>query len=452
MRSKTTLLLLAVFLALLAVVFFLKPKTKEEMETKLVDLKSEEVQKVELKKGTEVMAFERDNAGGWTVTAPFPAKADSFEVNRLVEDFASLKMEKVVEDKPADVGRYGLPETEVSLWVKGRSGPVKVVIGSANPLDNTLYARREGEERVVLLPSSIKSTIDKKLYDFRQKDVFHFEPGDVAGIRLRAKDIRWEAAQKDGSWFVQKPVSGLAQKTAIDAVLNALSGLRAKDFAAEQKTPQESVKFGLDKPDYEVNLALPKANQIITFLAHKKDDKIYATTSASNKIVVAEDQLLNDLEKRLDDLREKRVDVFSPWLADKLEVRAGGLDLVVTKDKDDKWSFLSGGTGEADQSKVESFIRLIADLEAVEFIDKPGLPASYGLDKPRAEVKVRTGEDPNQKKETVLLIGAEDKDKKQVIIKNPRFEYLFRVGSMFLDEFPKAAADWKKEEPKDKSK
>lgn len=365
MRSKTTLLLLAVFIALLAVVFFLKPKTKEDMETKLVDFKSEEVRKVEVKKGAEVMTFERDDKGGWTISAPLPAPADSFEVDRLVEDFASLKIEKEVENEPADAGQYGLPGTEISLWVRSKPEPVKVLIGSVNPLDNTLYARREGEARVVLLPSSIKATIDKKLFDFRQKDVFRFEIGDVAGIRLRAKDIRWEAARKDGAWLLQQPVSGLAQKSAVESVLNALSGLRAKDFAVEHKTPQEAARYGLDKPDYEVNLALPKANRIITFFAHKKDDKVYAATSDSDKIVVAEDQLLNDLEKRPDDLREKRVDVFSAWQADRIEVRAGVLDLAVTKDKDDKWSFASGGTGEADKSKIESFVRLMADRKSV---------------------------------------------------------------------------------------
>lgn len=451
MKSRLTILLLVVFLALLAVVIFLKPKAKGELEAKLVDLKVEDIQKMTLKKGNDVIGFQKDDKGDWTITAPLPAKADSFEVNRLAEDFSSLTMEKVVEENPKDLAAFGIPQAEVSLWVKGQDKPVSIALGSENPLDNTIYAQKAGETRVVLLPGLIKSDIDKKLLDFRQKDIFHFEAADVAAISLKAKDIRWEAALKGGEWFLQKPAAGLAQKTRVDALLNALSGLRAKDFAVEQKTPADLKKYGLDKPDYEVSLGLPKSNQALVFLAQKKDEKVYVTTSASDKVVVAEDQALTDMEKKPDDMREKRVDVFNAWEAEKLAILKPGLDVTVAKDKSGGWSFLSGEKGEADSSKVESFVRQAGTLEAVEIIDKPGPLASYGLDKPQAEVKVVVPAEAGQRREIVLLIGAEDKAKKQMVIKNPRFGYLFRVGSSFLDEFPKAAKDWKKEEPKDKT-
>jgi len=451
-KSRLTVLLLVVFLTLLAVVLFLKPRAQGELEAKLVDLKVEDIQKMTLKKGNDAIGFQKDEKGDWTITAPLPAKADSFEVNRLAEDFSSLKMEKVVEENPKDLAPFGIPQTEVSLWVKGQDKPVTVSLGSENPLDNTIYARKAGETRVVLVPSLIKSDIDKKLLDFRQKDIFHFETADVATISLKAKDIRWEAAVKGGEWFLQKPLAGLAQKTRIDALLNSLSGLRAKDFAVEQKTTADLKKFGLDKPDYEVSLGLPKSNQALVFLADKKDDKVYVTTSASDKVVTAEEQALTDMEKKPDDIRDKRLDVFNAWEAKKLVILKTGLDVTVAKDAPGNWNFLSGENGEADSSKVESFIRQIGALEAVELIDKPAPLSSYGLDKPQAQVNVEVPGEAGQKREIVLFIGAEDKAKKQMVIKNPRFNYLFRVGSSFLDEFPKTAKDWKKEEPKDKKK
>jgi hypothetical protein len=447
-RSRLTILLFVVFLALLAVVLFLKPRAQGELEVKLVDVKVEDVQKMTLKKGSDVIGFQKDEKGDWTITEPIPAKADSFEVNRLAEDFSSLKLEKVVDENPKDPAAFGLPQTEVSLWVKGQDKPVTIALGSENPLDNTIYARRAGETRVVLLPGLIKTDIEKKLLDFRQKDIFHFETADAATIALRAKDIRWEAALKAGEWFLLKPTAGLAQKTKVDALLNALSGLRAKEFAVEQKTPADLKKHGLDKPDYEISLGLPKSNQTLVFLAQKKDGKVYVTTSASDKIVVAEDQALTDMEKKPDDMREKRVDVFNAWEAEKLVLLKPGLDLTVAKDKPGNWYFVSGEKGEADTSKVESFIRQVGTLEAVELIDKPGPLASYGLDKPQAEVKVVVPSESGQKHEIVLLIGSEDKAKKQMVVKNARFDYLFRVGSTFLDELPKAAKDWKTVEAK----
>jgi hypothetical protein len=451
MKSKTPLVLLAVFLALLAVVLFLKPRVKEESGLKLVDLKPEDVQKVSLVRGSEAMTFERDAKGDWTITQPLAAPADSFEVNRLAEDFAGLKIEKVVEEQAKDTAQFGLPGAKVSLWVKGQEKPVVLDIGSENPLDNTVYAQRQGDPRVVLVPSLIKTTLDKKLIDFRQKEVFRFETAEVATIALESKDVRWMAVRREGDWFLEAPLAGLARKSQIDALLNSLSGLRAKDFASEQKTPAVLKQFGLDRPEFQVSLSLPKAGQTDVFLVRKMDDKVYVTTSLSDKVVVAEDQLLTDLEKKPEDLREKLVLPFSSWLADRLEVHRGGLSLAVARDKSGKWSFLSGAAGAADESKVESFIRQVGAVEAASFIDKPGPLSQYGLDKPQAWVKVETSEDGGPKKEFSLQVGSEDKAAGQVVVRNPRFEYLFRVASSFLDDFPKSAQDWKKTEPKDKA-
>ncbi|MCJ7610983.1 MAG: DUF4340 domain-containing protein [Candidatus Aminicenantes bacterium] len=450
MKSKAVPVLLVVFIALLAVVLFLKPKVSDEAEMKLVDLKPEDVHKISLTKGADVLAFEKDDTGEWVITRPLAAQADSFEVSRLAEDFASLKIEKVVEAQSGDPARFGIPQAEVSVWAKGIDEPVTIAVGSENPLDKTLYAQKKGDPRVVLLPALLKSTLDKKLLDFRQKDIFRFETAQAGSIRVKSKDINWEAAAREGEWFLQKPVAGLAQKTQIEAVLNTLSGLRAKDFVSEQKTGPDMKKFGLDKPDFEVAVSLPPAGQNIVFLVRKMEDKVYVTTAASNKIVQAEEQLLTDLEKKPETLREKRAAVFNAWEADQLQIRRDGLSLAVSKQQGGQWIFLSGESGPADDSKVETFLRQVGNLEAAELIDTPGSPASYGLDKPRAEVKIQAQAEDGKKQETVLILGAEDPAAKQMVIKNPKFAYLFRVNSAFLEEFPKAAADWKKQEPKDK--
>ena len=52
-------------------------------------------------------------------------------------------------------------------------------------------------------------------------------------------------------------------------------------------------------------------------------------------------------------------------------------------------------------------------------------------------------EDENEVKEITVLIGSEDKEAKKVVVKNARFDYLFRMDSAFLEEFPKDIKDWK---------
>ena len=354
----------------------------------------------------------------------------------------------MVEAEGGDPAKYEIPKKELTLWYKGQAQPVKLLIGMENPLDNTLFAQREGDKRIVLLASYLKSNLEKRTFDFRKKDIFSFEPDDVGSIALKAKDISWQARKKGDEWFLESPVKALAKKSRVEDVLRALSNLRAKEFVAEEKPAEEVAKFGLKEPEYSVALGLPAKNQEILFSLHKQDETVYATTSLTNKIVTAEAQVLTDIEKKPEDLREKQVVVFSSWEADKVQVKNGDFTLTAAKDKDNKWVFEGAAREEADSSRVETFIRKIESLEAVEFIDSPAGLSSYGLEPPRSEVTVWT-KDGEKEKEVRVLIGTEDAEKKQVVLKNPDLDYLFRVDSSFLSEFPKEAEDWKPAPPED---
>jgi len=451
MKFKTTLILFVVFAALLAFVLLFEEfngKGENDEEGKLVALSSDDVQKITLKRENDSITFEKigeDDTKEWVIIEPLEAKADKYEVDRLADNFSDLRVERVVEEEPEDLEKYEIPKKEITLWFKDLEKPVRILLGAENPLDNTLFAKRDDEARVVLIPSHLKGTVEKSLFDFRQKDIFRFETDDVKNIKMQAKESRWEAEKKEDEWFFKRPVEALAKESKITGILNSLSGLKAKEFVSEEKNKEEVVQFGLERPDYEVVLAMPVENQEVTFSLHKKDEKLYATTSLSSKVIEVEDSLLSELEEAVADLREKEVANFYSWEVNRLQMKRGELDWVLAKDEDDNWSFESPVQEEADKSKIQTFIRKIESLEAEEFIDPPFNLRDYGLDEPQGEVKVWVKEDEETVKEITILLGAEDKDAQKVVVKNARFNYLFRLDSAFLEEFPKEINDWKPE-------
>lgn len=454
MKFRTTVILFVAFVALLILVFFFenREKGKKDEEEKLVSLSADNVEKISLKKEGQSTTFEKDEKGEWLIKEPLEARADKYEVDQLAGDFSELRIERVVEEAPSDLEKYGIPQKEITLWLKDTEKPVKVLIGMENPLDSTFFAKRDDEARVVLVPSHLKSILEKTLFDFRQKDVFKFETNDVKSVKLRANKIEWEAQKKDEEWFFQKPVEALAEKSKIESLLSSLSGLKAKEFISEEKKEEDVKKYGLDQPEYKVSLSLPAQNQEMTFFLHKEDDKLYATSSLSSKIITSEDSFLSDLEKEVKELREKDVADFYSWEVNKLHIKKGGLDLTLAKDEKDIWLFEPQAKEEADKEKIQAFIRKIEGLEASEFIDPPLNLKDFGLDPPQAEVKVWTKEDKDKVKEVAVFIGAEDKEAKKVVVKNARFDYLFRIDSGFLEDFPKDASDWKKQEEKKEEK
>jgi hypothetical protein len=455
MKFKTTLVLLAVFAALLALVVFFdskgeKKKAAEERTNTLISLTSADIEKVSLVRDGETLTLERDGSAPWRLTAPLQAAADQYEVGNLVDSLASLHIDRVVEKVAKDLAAYEIPKMDVSLWVKGKDTPVRLLVGMENPLDKTLFAKREDDPRVVLLAATLMTTLDKKVFDLRQKDIFQFTAADVSTVGVKTKDVSWQAARDEGGWLLKAPVEALAARSKVDSLLDSLSSLRAKEFVAEDKSAGILKKFGLDKPEYEVVLSLPTSNQEIVFSLHKEGEASYATTSLSTKVVSFEGTLLADLDRKVDEMREKKVSDFYSWEADKVSLKRDGFELVAAKQKvgqEEKWLFVPATKEEADRTKIEDFLRKVEGLEAVSFIDDPGPLAGYGLD-PGTEIRVWTKDSQDKEKETVLLIGNEDAAKKQVVVKNARLGYLFRVDSGFLQDLPKERKDWTAEPPK----
>ena len=456
MKFKTTLVLTAVFAVLLAVVLLFESKGRKDTAAKekaenLVDLAAADVQKMDLKKEDGTISFARDDKGAWRITAPLEARADASEVEGLLASFSSLRFERIVENTPADLKTYEIPREEVALWVKGKDAPVRVLIGMENPLDKSLFAKRADDPRVVLLSSSLKSTLDKKLFDFREKNIFKFEPSDVKSVRVKAKDVSWEAVREGDGWLLKSPVRALAAKSQVEALLDALSALKATEFLSEDKKPADLKKFSLEKAEYQVTLSLPATGKEIVFSLRKSGDKSVAMSSETNKIIAFKGALPGNLEKKVDELREKKVAAFSSWEADRVYVKAGEFQLAADRGKAqdaDKWLLETAAKDAANEPKIGDFIRRIEGLEAAGFIDNPKSLAEYGLDKPAAEIKVWTKGNDGKVLETGLLIGREDKAKKQVVVRNVKLDYLFRVDSAFLQDFPKEAKDWKAEAPR----
>ncbi len=442
MKFRTTLLLFGLFILLLVAVYFFESKGKGDIEKDmLVSVSTENVEKIIFTTEVQTIQFQKEGEE-WLITDPIEAKADKYEVNRLADDFTNLRIERVVEEEPSDLEKYGIPQKQVELFFSDREGSEKILIGSENPLDNTFFAKKAEETRVVLIPSSLKSLLEKKVFDFRQKNIFQFESDQAMSVKLRANGIQWEAEKEEEDWFLRKPVNALAQKSKINDILYALSNLKATAFLSEKKQDEEIKKYGLDKPDYEVEIDFPVENKRVTFFIHKKEDKIHATSSISAKIIQVEETILDDLKKEPGELRDKEVADFFTWEVSKLQIHKGETSLVLTKDDEEKWNFEEPKLQGTDEEKIQSFLRKLEALESQEFVDPPLNLAEFGLDVPQAEVRIWSGKK-EAIKELMIQIGKEDTESNTVFVKNSRFEYVFKVDSSFLEEFPEKAEDWK---------
>lgn len=448
MKFKTTLMVFAVFLLLLAFLFIFESAEKKglEGEGKLVNLSEDSLIRVDFSAEGETLTIEKKEGGDWTLTQPLETAADQYEAGRLAADFADLDFSRIVEEEPEDLEKYGIPQKEITLHPSDGSTPVKILVGMENPLDKSFFAKREDEKRVVLISSSLKSLLDKKFFDFREKKIFSFTSGNVTGMTITAGDRRLEAEKKDEDWMLTQPVKALAKQSALTGILSSLSGLTATAFLSEDKTEKGLEEWDLDKPGYIIQLDMPAENTKLEFRLNKKDETLYATTNRTTKIISVEDTLLTDLDKDIAEFREKKVASFYTWEVKKLTLQSDGLEMTLAKSEEGTWEFQTDEEAvPADRSKVDEFIREIEGLEGEEWIDPPFNLTDYGLDSPEIRITVVVEEDESEKPITIL-VGAKDGDTGKVVVKNSALDYLFRVDGTFLDKLPASAEDWKSQE------
>ncbi|HEY7423405.1 MAG TPA: DUF4340 domain-containing protein [Gemmataceae bacterium] len=154
----------------------------------------------------------------------------------------------------------------------------------------------------------------------------------------------------------------------------------------------------------------------------------YAKLQYNDQIFEIKGDKLKDVFVSLDTLRDAHVARFSTADARRVEIKQGGEDIVLEKDKDN-WKLIKPLAAEADNSKVTDLLNKLADLQArdKDVLDKED-PKKYGLDKPDAEVIItveeeakggdkKDGEKKEKKKRTMTVrVGKHDTDKKKLYV------------------------------------
>jgi len=114
------------------------------------------------------------------------------------------------------------------------------------------------------------------------------------------------------------------------------------------------------------------------------------------------------LNKKLEDLRNKKLFDFGWSDPQKLEVRDGEVRLTIEK-KGDKWLRADAGNKELPSDKVQSLIDNLRNLSSKAFTaDEAPAQAKYGLGKPVADAKV-TSDDGKRVERVLIAAGPESK-------------------------------------------
>ena len=176
---RSTLVLLVVLLGLLGYIYYMKPLSEDpvEQKAKVFTVEPDKIEEVRIKASSGETTLLKKRNGTWELVEPVTARADQSEVSGIITNLASLETQRVIDENPGDVAKYGLatPKTVVSFRRTGDKDLSQLQLGDQTATGGDMYAKRPSEKKVFLVSSFLETTFNRTPFNLREKTLLTFE-------------------------------------------------------------------------------------------------------------------------------------------------------------------------------------------------------------------------------------------------------------------------------------
>jgi len=396
---------------------------KTDTATKILSIAADGVQEVRLKNPQQTIDLKREN-GKWRMTQPEPLPADPDASTTLVSALSSLNAETVVEEKAGDLTPYGLKTPTVEVQVVEKGGKTdNLLIGDETLKGDGNYVKLASDPRVFTIASYVKNNISKAPNDLRDKRLLPFDSDKLTRVSLEAAgkpEIEF-GKNSQNEWQILKPRPMRADGGTVDSLVSNLKDARM-DLTEESEKAAAAFKSGTKTATAAVTDA--SGNQTIE--VRKNKDNYYAKSSAVPGMYKISGDLGKNIDKSLNDFRNKKL--FEFGFSDPSKVELKGATYAKSGDK---WM---SGAKTMDNTGVQNLIDKLRDVSATTFDEKGGGEAVF-----EATVTSNMG-----KRVERVTIG---KQGNQYFAKREDDPSIYGVDVKAVEDLQKAAADVKEAAP-----
>ncbi|MEP7309282.1 MAG: DUF4340 domain-containing protein [Acidobacteriota bacterium] len=413
---RSTIALIVVLGGLGAYIYFVtwkkSPETTAPQEKVFVGFDADKVEELKITSDKGEVTTLKKSSGAWQLVAPVTTTADESEASAIVNALGQLSISRIVDENPSDLKDYGLasPRFEVDYKPAGAASYRRILVGDKSPTGSDLFAKRNDDKRVFLIPAAQEGTFNKSTFDLRDKIVLKFERDKVDGVDVTADGKTLQIAKDNMEWKITQPLQARADYGSVEGLIGRLQTTAMKSIVADAATPEELKKYGLDKPAATVQLKLGSASATFVVGAKAEGNTVYARDASKMAVVTVDSMLADDLKKGAGEYRRKDVFEFRPFNATRLEITRGGQTVAFEKvkgegkDAVDKWRRATPNPADADKDKMDSLLSRLSNMRATAFVDAS---AKTGLNAPAMTVSAKYDDG---KKEEKVSFGKSDAD------------------------------------------
>lgn len=394
MRLRNTIIVVVLFAIVGGYALINYRYSAPEEKRKLLNVKQDDLAKVELHYSDRDIVLERDKGKPWRLKKPIGTDADQTAANNLARAIADCTVVRTVDEKPADLTPFGLkpPTTTVTVTTFDKKTLPAIEIGKSTPIGFNAYVRLADSPAVVLTEAVFSAGMNKKVDDLRERDLMAFATGDVKKfIIARDNGPTVEIDRERGEhWKIVKPGEYKADTLAVLMALSTLVNAKAVDFVSD--APPSVAQYGLEKPHLTVTVVLKNGEQQSMLFGFKQSAEgksgIYVRRGERAPVYTVAEYVMTSLDKAAMEFRDRTILKIDPEAVQSVEVKNADGGFVLKRAADGKWDVLAGGkTSQGDIPVAERLLSQFRDLKGQSIVADP-MPSAepFGLDNPTAEI------------------------------------------------------------------
>lgn len=236
----------------------------------------------------------------------------------------------------------------------------------------------------------------------RAKVLFDIDADDVRTVRVQREDESVEIERDGDGWKIVAPVAAKADKAAVESLVDAVADCKVEKDLGKQEADLD--RFGLDKP--QVSISLIASETPLTVNVGKTapiGNSTYIQRVDDGSVLLTGAAFRTSTDKKIDDLRERRLFDFEDDDVRWFEIHHGDRTLRLERADSDTWKMVQPEGFEADEGAIRTYLSALRTLRVVSFIaEAPESLAPYKLDEAplRVEFAIAGHEDAPR---TVLL-------------------------------------------------
>jgi len=405
-----TLVLIAIAAGLGAWLYLVElPNAENEAKaTFLVDLDPASVDKLRLSypdgSGIDLV---REGAK-WKMTVPLAYPADSSVVENFLTTIQETKIERRLTRADAGAAAtYGLEGDSgttgrIEITLAGGKPLPAIVLGIATPVGYQAFARRDGDEDVLVIPLLLQSSARKSPFDLRFKSMF--EGVDSTGVKrvtIENPDRKIELEKRgEAAWAMTSPISDAADTEAVNSMLDSIATIDALAFF--DGTEVDRKKFGLEDGATRFSAQREDGTTVAFTIGAEATDAPagnYFERTSDHQVAKIPDWAGKKFAPAVEELRDKRLLSCRIDEIRSLTWSMGADRFTISREAAGKpWSISPENPDQVlNQRIVDNVLQGLALARADEVVgDAPGDAdlKTYGLDAPLARLEIAAEKGP----------------------------------------------------------